>query len=169
MTDISSSRELEEFCDYIPIFKKLTPSRELEEFCDSISTLKKLWLTPSRELEEFYNFISTLKKLWLMLYRPRENWKSFVILLLFLRIDVFERIGRILWFYFYLKEIMTDALSASRELEKFCDSISILKKLWLTLYRPLPENWKSFVILLLLLRIDAFEKIGRILWFYFYF
>ena len=146
MTDISSSRELEEFCDFIPIFKKLTPSRELEEFC-----------------------ISTLKKLWLMLYRPRENWKSFVILLLFLRIDVFERIGRILWFYFYLKEIMTDALSASRELEKFCDSISILKKLWLTLYRPLPENWKSFVILLLLLRIDAFEKIGRILWFYFYF
>ena len=101
MTDISSSRELEEFCDFIPIFKKLTPSRELEEFCDSISTLKKLW--------HFIVFEKIIRILWLyfyfkqivMLYCLRENWKSFVILLLLLRIDAFERIGRILWFYSY--------------------------------------------------------------------
>ena len=79
--------------------------------------------------------------------------------------DVFERIGKILWFYFYFKEIMTDALLSSRELEEFkeividallssreleefYDSISTLKKLWLTLYR-LRENWKNFMIIFL--------------------
>ena len=151
---LSSSRELEEFgdpccrisfedrchlADLIDIVLRLTLAAIL--FAERIGRIlwfyfyfkKIVTLLSSKELEEFCDSTFTLKKLWLTLCCLRENWKNFVILLLFQRncdrrFIVFERIGRILWFYFYFKKIAIDALLSLRKLEEFCDFISSLKR-----------------------------------------